>query len=507
MSHDCEMNSWINRFRIDYLVLILICTAIRILHIDTFDLWGDEIYNFFHVNTFFLSVRKTPLYIMVNLIYKALLPESSLYLHNFVPRIPALMFGILTVLTLYDGFKRFLGNTPAWIVAILSCTAYPLIIYSRESRFYSMTHFFVAASLWFFLAILKDPTRKRMIGLTVTAVLGFLTYPYLTFSIFFMYLILFIHMSSIDKRADRKFFLLSFLVYAAISGAFLILMRKSFSSGAYAPLGYSFPFFVYALKSAVSYFSGNSYLITAIAFIFPLRNIFLALKGKEPLNYIYLWWMLCFSLVIAHIFIITFLTVNAFNPRHISFLTIPFLAAVTLGAREILEIASQRLPRKETFVKVVFIVCILSVSLWARDFRYYLTTGRNYHAVNRQDIGQTMHLVEKATRSCRNYLLFYVKNGPDSDYLFYHYRSGRRIVDWKKHDDIIKNVKPSDAMCLGFLIFYTDADKRNGEPLAEVRKDMDTYSNGDTKVFITKKEVQGKDIQDYVSIYNKLRNR
>ena len=507
MSHGCELNSRISRFRIDYLILFLVCTGIRVIHIDTFDLWGDEIYNFFSVNTFFLSVRKTPLYILVNLFYKSLVPDDVLYSYNFVPRIPALIFGILTVIVMYDGFKRFVGTVPAWMVAILACTAYPLVIYSRESRFYSMTHFFVATSLWYFLAILDNPSTRRMSGLTVAAIFGFLTYPYLTFSVCFLYLFVFIQIAFVDKRGDWKPFLLCFMIYMVVAVTFLVLMRGSFSSGAYTPISYSTSFFIYALKSAISYFSGNSYLITAIAFFFPLKNLFLALRRRQAFNYIYIWWLLCFSLVIAHIFIITFLTVNAFNPRHINFLAIPFLAAVSLGIYEIFEFARRYAYGKTTAFATLFLICLTTFVLFGRDFRFYMTTGRNYHAINRTDVRRTMRLVEKATRSCSKYILFYVNNEPDSDYLFYHYRSGRQIVDWKKHDDIIKNVNLSESMCLGFVVFNTGADNLNGAAMEQLRHDMDTYSSGDAEVFITRREVYGNQIRRYLSIIKKLLNR
>ena len=48
------------------------------------DLWNDEIYNFFQINSFHTSVRKPPLYILVNMIYRALVPNSLLYSHNLL---------------------------------------------------------------------------------------------------------------------------------------------------------------------------------------------------------------------------------------------------------------------------------------------------------------------------------------------------------------------------------------------------------------------------------------
>ena len=38
--------------KLDYVVLLIVCLAIRIYHIDTIDLWGDEIHHFFNLHDF-----------------------------------------------------------------------------------------------------------------------------------------------------------------------------------------------------------------------------------------------------------------------------------------------------------------------------------------------------------------------------------------------------------------------------------------------------------------------
>ena len=154
--------------RLDYILLLLICLIVRLYHIDTHDLWGDEITGFFkwNLNTIALnpfSIRKTPVYILMNLAYRNIVPTHLLYAYNFVPRIPALIFGVLTVLLLYDAYKRYIGNVAAYIIGIFSCASYPLIVYANESRVYSMTHFFLAVYIWLFLSIMEEINKWKIV--------------------------------------------------------------------------------------------------------------------------------------------------------------------------------------------------------------------------------------------------------------------------------------------------------------------------------------------------------
>lgn len=499
MNENYSTKKLFEKYRLDYIIILLVCAGIRIVHIDTFDLWGDEVYNFFHVNSFYFSVRKTPLYILINLIYKSFLSESFLYTYNFVPRIPALIFGMMTVMVLYDGFKRFRGTVPALIMAVLSIASYPLIIYSTESRFYSMTHFFTAGSLWFFLSILDDPSRKRIVGFTITAVLGFLTYPYLTFSIFFLYVFLFVELALIKKSGELKFFISCFLVYFFTNAVFLFMMRGSFSSSAYAPLGFSLPFFVFALKSIISYFSGNSYLLAAIAFVFPLKNIYAFIRRRSELKLVYAWWMLCFGLVLGHIFIITFLTVNAFNPRHLSFLAIPYLAAITLGMNEILKFVKQHAIGKERLFTIVFFVCLTGFALNGRDFKHYMRFGENYHAVNKTEISDNIKFVKEITGDREEFLLFYIHHGKLYDYIFYYYRSGKRIIDICEYQKILEYHKLPKFLRLGLIMRNADFEKDQQYSGGGVLEDFSMYNNKKIKIFLSKKMVEKNQIDLFVS--------
>ena len=81
-------------YKLDYLILLAVCILIRIYHIDTYDIWADEISTFFTNVNIKLSVRYAPIYAFVNRLYRSIFPEAFMYSHNCAPRIPASIFGI-----------------------------------------------------------------------------------------------------------------------------------------------------------------------------------------------------------------------------------------------------------------------------------------------------------------------------------------------------------------------------------------------------------------------------
>lgn len=94
-------------------------------------------------------------------------------------RLPSLIAGVLTVYFVVK-IGQFIGSRKTGIVAGLLAATNPLLIYySQEGRTYALTTFFVTASFYYFIQLLKQKTRFNYILYTLFTVL-FLWTSYLS---------------------------------------------------------------------------------------------------------------------------------------------------------------------------------------------------------------------------------------------------------------------------------------------------------------------------------------
>ena len=121
----------------------------------------------------------------------------------------------------------------------------------------------------------------------------------------------------------------------------------------------------YAVKSILSYYANNSYVLVLVAFLFPIANVIRAgFKSKTDLNYLYLLWLACASLILLHVFIL-FITVNIFNPRHIGFVAVPFLAAVSVAVYNLIRAVIHKTEVKKISLKsYVFAVLMVLTAVF-----------------------------------------------------------------------------------------------------------------------------------------------
>ena len=499
--------NWFFR-NVDYLILFAICLAIRIYHINTIDLWDDEFIGFFKWNLstilqFPFSIRKTPVYIINNVLYKSLLPTSWLYLYNYIPRIPALIFGILTVIVLYDAFKRYIGKVAGFIIGCLSCTSYPLIIYAKESRVYSMTHFFLALYIWFYLSILNEIKTWKIVLFTISSILGFFTYPYLTFVTVIFYFCLSIKLVSTQNKKYYRPFFRSSIIYALFCIIFLLLMKSSFSSSYYSrftsPIEPSFSFIFYAIKGMLSYYSSNSYFLVIVGFIFPVINLLCVLLKRHKMNYMYLLWICSSTLILGHILIL-FYTVNIFNPRHVGFLAVTFLASVSYGFYEIYNYIMKFSYNNKhpNIITTIFVVGVIAFSFTTRDFKYYIKTGINYHAGYNNYTENINFIINTLNEIGKNDSILLYCYRDDRNYYFYHYRTGKRVIQIEDLQSVI-NLSRNDnhkAKYIGFLDIH-NANFGN-MPISTMRK-FTIYKNNQITLFISNNKIQQSDIDAFIN--------
>ena len=492
--------------KLDYVVLLIVCLAIRIYHIDTIDLWGDEIHHFFNlhdigrINEMLLNVRKTALYAAVNIGYKWILPKDLLYSYNFIPRIPALVFGALSVVILYDAFKRYVGNIPAYIVGCLSCASYPLIIFAIRSRVYSMTHFFLAVYIWLYLSMMKEITHKKLVVFLISALFGFFTYPYLAFSIYGFYACMGLFIFK-GEFSTRKFFIATSAIFILVSLTFLVITQATFSHPIYETIPLSSSFFIYALKGMLSYYSGNSYLFIGIAFVLPLMNFYNTMKGRADLNYVYLLWMFCSTLIVMHILIVTH-TGNAFNPRHVTHLAVPFIACLSLAIYEIHQYGERYTVKTKVYshFTVCFLAFVTILAFSTRDFRYYLETGINYHGGSNRYSTDLVFLNDTIRQYGENRLLI-ISPKREENHIFYFYRSRKHVVTPQDLNDdrAILNAH-EDSIFIGFVYFKEKDINRLSVRFGDQFK---IIKNNRITLFISNKKIKKGHVVEAIKTYLK----
>lgn len=148
------------RFRIDWgplllgLVLVL-AFILRFAYLGSRPLYQDE-----HFNT--VEVAAQPLSFIISTNLGSIL--YPLILHFILPlgdtalmaRLPAALFGFLSVLLIYLIAKILFSRKEALLAAFLSATAAHYIYFSQQARGYSGLLLFALCSFYFFLRVLKE---------------------------------------------------------------------------------------------------------------------------------------------------------------------------------------------------------------------------------------------------------------------------------------------------------------------------------------------------------------
>ena len=376
-----------------------------------------------------------------------------------------------------------------------------------------MTHFIVAMYLWMYLSLLEGVTKWKIYTFFATAVIGILIYPYLVFIIVIFYGCISFNLFYENRKKLRKALNLSFFVFVALSGALLVLMKSSFSSPHYSkfmtPMVPSAGFIFYAVKSILSYYANNSYVLVLVAFLFPIANVIRAgFKSKTDLNNLYLLWLACASLILFHVFVL-FVTVNIFNPRHIGFLAVPFLAAVSVAVYNLIKAAIHKIEVQiiglKPYAFTVLMVLTIAFSFSTRDFLYYLETGKNYHTGS-NNYSESISLIMKKLdeRNLKDSVLILRLKKDFPNYKFFHYRSGKIIVTQDDFQKIYYNEKNYQRIYFGFI--YFDTIPKN-ELLNSIAEDYDFIQlRGNLSIIISKKRISMHRIQYHLGKILKIMN-
>jgi tetratricopeptide (TPR) repeat protein len=185
-------------------LILLLSLFLRFYKLGSRPLYGDEI-----SNTVELSQKPLSFVLATNL-------GSLLYpllLHDLLPlgdteimaRLPAAVFGFLSVWGLFVVGRRILGEKEALIAAFLAAVSTTFIFFSQQARAYTAFLFFSLVSLYFFWRALHEAKLSLWVFYVLFQVLG-------TYAIFFLLVTLPIHglfilLLALEKKISKRTFL------------------------------------------------------------------------------------------------------------------------------------------------------------------------------------------------------------------------------------------------------------------------------------------------------------
>lgn len=141
-------------------------------------------------------------------------------------RIPSVIFGIITVYCTYLIGKKLFEEKTALIGATLMATSPLAIYYSQEARMYSMAAAFCAASIYFFISLIKKDRLLFWTGFIVsTSLMLYSDYlPYLLIPVYIFYLLL--NKKTIAKHTLKTFIPALIIIFIILVPWLLIFPRQ-----------------------------------------------------------------------------------------------------------------------------------------------------------------------------------------------------------------------------------------------------------------------------------------
>ncbi len=227
--------------------ILLLSLFLRFYHLGSRPLYGDEMVGTVEVSNQSLSYILTTNYgsNLYPLILHFLLPLGNT---EVMSRLPAAIFGLLSVWGIFIVGRRILGQREAVLAAFLGAVSTPFLYFSQQARAYTGLLFFSLLTLYLFWRALAEEKKSLWLLYALFMIIGAYTH-------FFLLVTLPIHglfslVLAVKKRISKKtllfFFLagvlvvsLTVLIYwptknaptdANIAPNFIYLMRKALAS-------------------------------------------------------------------------------------------------------------------------------------------------------------------------------------------------------------------------------------------------------------------------------------
>jgi 4-amino-4-deoxy-L-arabinose transferase-like glycosyltransferase len=166
-----------------WIAILWLASAVRLFGLGDQSLWYDESDRIFIASLpldqlFPAMAQETLSYLPF---YFLLVKPFTTPFSEFVVRYPSVLFGVLGVVLAGQLGGRILGPPGGLAVALLLAVNPFHVWFSRDANFYVLIACAAAGSLYFFLCLLKEQTRRYWVGLALFSGVGIWThYFYLT---------------------------------------------------------------------------------------------------------------------------------------------------------------------------------------------------------------------------------------------------------------------------------------------------------------------------------------
>ncbi len=416
--------------------LILLCGAVlRLYGLDSESLWADEGITVKTVSDTFAAMKQ----ILAKAIHP---PLHYLILHpltqafgnsEFVVRLPSAIFGIVSIFMTYRIGKLLFDTRTGLLAAGLVALSYFQIRYSQEARNYALLNMMSLFSYYYFLNLLRQPSRKHSVGYLISTVLLLYTHVYGIFVVLAQNLYMLIRV--VVSRKDVRPSLLHWLCLQSIAALLFtpwisvimhhVVTRQSSGAWQKTPSLYNLAatFGVYAGSLPLLILFISILLLAAALWIFkpdemttePHAGRF-RFTRMEPV-YILLVWL--GTQAILPFFLSQVMT-SFYRYRYTIAASIAFYLLVTLGLRQL---------QRTRFLLPVALACILFFSS--------LTLQKFYTEPNKERWRDVAAYVDEKAQS-RDLLLFTAGFLLESNFNYYSKRDDLEKKPFPTLDQLIR---------------------------------------------------------------------
>ena len=164
------------------LLIILLGAVLRIYDLDGESLWLDELYSIEISKNSLLGILKEiyadndnhpPLYYLILHYWMKAFGDSALAV-----RFLSVIFGVLSIAAIYEVARRLFSKNTALLSALILATSAFYVKYSQDARGYSLMAFLSLLSIYFFLKLLDNRTKRAAAIYILTSLLLIYTHYY-----------------------------------------------------------------------------------------------------------------------------------------------------------------------------------------------------------------------------------------------------------------------------------------------------------------------------------------
>jgi hypothetical protein len=99
--------------------------------------------------------------------------NHEIWLRTYVPRIPSVLFGLISMLALFAAARRLYGREAGWAALLLAALVSAHVEMSTQARYYGATLATHSLCAWMMTAVWQDGRRRYWLGLAVSLILLF----------------------------------------------------------------------------------------------------------------------------------------------------------------------------------------------------------------------------------------------------------------------------------------------------------------------------------------------